>query len=108
MKFIVLMLILCVLGGSQLMAGGGGQAAPRGPAANSAAIVTPPGQLPIVREAHTMTVGLRQSINVQNYETNFLTGWLREQTGITTSFQLFSSVTADSNTQFNCGLQYSI
>ena len=72
----------------------------RGAVADSAAIVTPPGQLPIVTEPLTLTVGIRQSPNVHNYETSFLTGWLEEQTGISTSFQIFSSITADSNTQF--------
>jgi len=68
--------------------------------ANSANIVTPPGQLPIVTQPITFTVGLRQSPNVNNYETNYLTGWLEEQTGIKTAFHIFSSVISDSNTQF--------
>ena len=99
MKLALLLMVLCIAI-SPLAAGGGGQQTPRGPAANSAAIVTRPGQLPIVTEPITITLGMRQNVNVHNYDTNYLTLWLQQQTGIRTNFHLFSSVTADSNTQF--------
>jgi putative aldouronate transport system substrate-binding protein len=67
---------------------------------NSAAIVTPPGQLPIVREPITLTIGIQQSPFTNNYDTNYLTRYLVDKTGINLRFQLFAQTNADTNTQF--------
>ena len=96
MKFLALLLILC----SFMFLSCGQGTGTRGAVEGSAAIVSPPGQLPIVTEPITMTLGLRQSPNVHNYDTNHLTTWMEEQTGIKTTFHVFSSVASDSNTQF--------
>ena len=100
MKAKGLLTVLCVLLVFSLVLGCNRDSASRGAVEGSAAIVTPPGQLPIVKESITLTLGLMQNRNVNNYETNYLTGWLEERTGIKNNFHLFSSVTSDANTQF--------
>ncbi|MDR1972607.1 MAG: hypothetical protein LBQ46_11885 [Treponema sp.] len=70
-----------------------------GSTAASAALVTAPGQLPIVIEPLTLSIGLQQSQNVADHKTNYLTGYLREKTGIDFDFYFFSSNIRDATTQ---------
>ena len=51
--------------------------------------VTAPGELPIVKEKITLNIGIRDSVNVIDFETNEFTKWLEEQTGIDLQFTLF-------------------
>ena len=95
-----LLLGLCVLMVFSLVLGCQRSSTSSVASSNSASIVTRPGQLPIVSQPITLTLGVRQSVNVNNYETNYLTGWLGERTGIKMAFHMFSSVASDSNTQF--------
>ena len=99
MKLLNLVLILCVLAAFPLAAGGGRQG-PSGPAANSASVITAPGQVPLVNQPITLTFGFSQSPQVIDYETNYLTKFLNEKTGINHKFQLFAPGATDSRTQF--------
>ncbi|MDR3248411.1 MAG: extracellular solute-binding protein, partial [Treponema sp.] len=91
----VLALLLC----AAAVFARGGQQGTSGPATNSAAIVTAPGQLPLVTEPVTITIGMQQSQNVADYSTNYLTKYLQEKTGLTFKFHFFSSNASDATTQ---------
>jgi ABC-type glycerol-3-phosphate transport system substrate-binding protein len=41
-----------------------------------------------------------RSPNVADYDTNYLTGYLEEKTGLDLKFQLFASTSSNANTQF--------
>jgi putative aldouronate transport system substrate-binding protein len=100
MKIFYLACVLWVLGISHLAAGGGQQGGSSKPSGNSADIVTPAGQIPIVKQPISLTIGIQQSSNVADYNTNYLTKFLNEKTGIDLKFQLFASAANDANTQF--------
>lgn len=51
--------------------------------------VTAPGELPIVNEKITLTIGMPGRANVIDYDTNEFTKWLEEQTNIDLEFMLF-------------------
>lgn len=53
-------------------------------------VVTEAGQLPIVEDKITLTIGMPDNENVEDFETNAYTLWLEEQTGIDLKFVLFS------------------
>jgi len=75
----------------------------KAPAAEAPAEIVP-GQLPLVapgEEKPTITIGLRQSSNTEDYETNKYTLWLEEQTGINLEFVMFSSDGTEAKTQVN-------
>ena len=97
MKFIGLLLIICSM---FFFSCGNRDTEPRGAVTGSASIVTAPGTVPLVTEPITLTLGMMQSVYVENYYTNYLTGYLQEQTGINLEFHLFSSISGDANTQF--------
>ena len=100
MKKLFLLLILCVLVLLPLAAGGGNQqTAPRGQAADSASIVTPAGQLPVVNRPITLTLGINQNPMIPDYKTAYLTRYLEQKTGINLDFFLLAPGT-DGNTQF--------
>ena len=98
MKILKIALILLILAVLPVAAGGRQDTAAR--PADSAAIVTRPGQLPIVTQLLTLSIGMRQSPQVQDYDTNFATLYLERRSGIKTEFKMFSSSGTDSNTQF--------
>lgn len=58
------------------------------------------GYLPLVKEGEeTLTIGIMQNANVENYDTNAYTTWLEEQTGINLEFVDFSSDGDEAATQ---------
>ena len=59
------------------------------------------GSLPLTDEAtdNVITIGLRPSANVLDYETNEFTLWLEEQTGLDLQFVQFSGNAKDASTQ---------
>lgn len=59
------------------------------------------GALPLVTEETTITIGLMQSANTEDYETNEYTKWLEEQTGLNLDFVYFSNDKAEAVTQLN-------
>ncbi|MDR0401033.1 MAG: hypothetical protein LBH51_08840 [Treponema sp.] len=88
-----------VLACALFLACGGEKKNAAGPAANSASVVTAPGQLPIVTEPVSLSIGLQQSQNVVDYAANYLTTYLQEKTGIGINFYFFSPNANDANTQ---------
>lgn len=48
-----------------------------------------------------ITIGIPRSMNVEDYETNALTLWLEEQTGLNLEFQLFMASEADYRSQLS-------
>ncbi len=60
-------------------------AAPSGPA------VTAPGELPIVTEPVTLSLGLRQNVQITDYEDNYLTNYLEDTAGVNLEFVFFPS-----------------
>jgi len=59
------------------------------------------GTLPLVTEEATITIGLRQNANTEDYETNDYTKWLEEQTGVNLEFVYFSNDADEAKTQLN-------
>lgn len=59
------------------------------------------GELPFVTEETTITIGLMQSSNTEDYETNEYTKWLEEQTGLNLDFVYFSGDKTEAVTQLN-------
>jgi len=59
------------------------------------------GALPLVTEETTITIGLPQSANTEDYETNDYTKWLEEQTGLNLDFVYFSNDKTEMVTQLN-------
>ena len=59
------------------------------------------GKLPLTEEDVTLTIGIMQSANTEDYETNDYTLWLEEQTGIDLQFKYFSNDKAEAVTQLN-------
>lgn len=57
--------------------------------------------LPLVKngEEATLTIGLAQSVNVENYDTNYFTQYIEEKTGINLEFVYFSGSSSDVATQ---------
>lgn len=56
--------------------------------------------LPLVKDgSETITIGLMQNVNTENYETNDYTKWIEEQTGINLDFVYFSSDGKEAATQ---------
>ena len=57
--------------------------------------------LPLVKDGEevTLTIGLMQMANVEDYETNLFTQWLEEQTGINLDFVYFSNDNDEALTQ---------
>jgi putative aldouronate transport system substrate-binding protein len=88
MCFLVLAVSLCA---ETVFAGGGRQGAASGTSGNSAAVVTPNGQLPIVNQPITLTLGVTQTPNVTDYTNNHLTRYFQEKTGVTIKFQAFAN-----------------
>ena len=91
MKFFkfVSVLLLCMAAVLPLAAGGGQQGRTQ-PAGNSAAIVSSPGQLPIVREPVTLSLGIQTFPNVTDYQNNYLTRYAEQKTGIKIDFHFFN------------------
>jgi len=84
--FIILLAITAVF----LLVSGGGQARSSGGAVSgSAANVTTPGQLPIVRDTVTFQVAMRQNTNVENYETNHYTKMIEEKCNVKLDFLIY-------------------
>lgn len=59
------------------------------------------GKLPLTEEDVTLTIGIRASANVEDYETNEYTKWLEEQTGIKLDFKVYATDAAEAATQLN-------
>lgn len=59
------------------------------------------GTLPLVTEETTLTIGIMQSANTEDYETNEYTQWLEEQTGLNLDFVYFSGDSEEAVTQLN-------
>ncbi|MBP3587993.1 MAG: hypothetical protein J6J51_03065 [Clostridia bacterium] len=59
------------------------------------------GTLPLVTEEATITIGVRQSPNTEDYETNDYTKWIEEQTGVNLDFVYFSNDKDEAKTQLN-------
>ena len=59
------------------------------------------GVLPLTTEKKTIRIGIQESTNVENYDTNAYTLWLEEQTGVELEFVYFSSNANDRNVQLN-------
>ncbi|MBR6825808.1 MAG: extracellular solute-binding protein, partial [Oscillospiraceae bacterium] len=59
------------------------------------------GKLPLTEEDVTITIGLPQSANTEDYETNDYTLWLEEKTGINLEFKLYSGDKSEAITQLN-------
>lgn len=61
------------------------------------------GKLPLVEDGETvtLTIGIQQNPNVEDYDTNDLTVWLEEQTGIDLEFVMFSSDNTEAVQQLN-------
>ena len=59
------------------------------------------GQLPLVTEKTTITIGIPAKAITEDYETNDYTLWLQEQTGIELDFVLFSDDSTEMVTQLN-------
>ena len=51
--------------------------------------VNEPGQLPIVNEPITLTIGVEQSAVIEDWETNAMTKMLEEKTGINLDFVVY-------------------
>ena len=51
--------------------------------------VTAPGELPIVKDKISLTVGIISSSKVENFDTNAFTKYLEEKTNIDLKFYLF-------------------
>lgn len=60
------------------------------------------GELPIVKEGdNVITIGVMQSSNCTDYDDNYYTKWVEEQTGVDLEFVYFSSDTDEATTQLN-------
>jgi len=59
------------------------------------------GTLPLVTEETTITIGLPQQANTEDYETNEYTKWIEEQTGLNLDFVYFSNDYDEAVTQLN-------
>lgn len=81
-------LLLC---SSMLLVGCGKGKTETSSKVSDAANVTEAGELPIVKESITLTIGVPGSSFVEDYETNAYTKWLEEQTGIDLEFYEFPS-----------------
>lgn len=57
--------------------------------ASSADEVNEPGTLPIAKEEITLTIGMEQSVTIEDIETNLQTLFIEEQTGINLEFILY-------------------
>jgi len=60
-----------------------------------------PGTLPLVTEPTTITVGLAQNANTEDYDNNEYTLWFEEQTGVDLEFVYFSADATEAVTQLN-------
>jgi len=92
---VVLLFIIAIIP----LVAGGGQQNTGGVVADSAAIVTSPGQLPIVKEPVTLTLGIQRLPTITDYVDNYLTKYLESNTGIKIDFR-FLAAGNDGNTQF--------
>jgi putative aldouronate transport system substrate-binding protein len=100
MKKLVLCVIVLLVLGIPLSAGGRSQTQTgRGPVANSAAVVTAPGQLPIVNQKITLTLGSGTSTYVPDFKDNYMTRYIEEKTGLNLEFHMLSPT--DTATQFD-------
>ena len=63
----------------------------------------PLGALPLVKEGEdvTLTIGLKQNPNTENYDTNEYTLWLEDQTGINLEFVYFANDNTEAVNQLN-------
>lgn len=59
------------------------------------------GSLPLVTEETTITIGVPQNANTEDFETNDYTKWLEEQTGLNLDFVYFSGDDTEMVTQLN-------
>ena len=81
-------LLVCA-GAISLIAAGGRDTGGGGAVPGSAANVNPPGVYPIVKEQITINVGIRQSPEIENYETNLLTRHFQEIGNFRLNFDIF-------------------
>ena len=68
-------------------------------ATQAASFLTPPGQLPIVTQPTTISLGLPNRPSVNDWYNNYLTRYVQQNTGITLRFELFP-LDSDGITQF--------
>ena len=59
------------------------------------------GQLPLTDKGETITIGIMQHANTENYDTNDYTVWVEEQTGVNLEFVYFSADNTEAMTQLN-------
>ena len=59
------------------------------------------GELPLTTKGETITIGVMQHANTEDYETNDFTLWVEEQTGVNLEFVYFSNDNAEAMTQLN-------
>ena len=59
------------------------------------------GTLPLVDDGYEITIGLRTSTLVTDYETNDFTKWLEEKTGVKITVKEFAGSSSDVATQLN-------
>ena len=59
------------------------------------------GKLPLTEEDVTLTIGIRAGSNVEDYETNEYTKWIKERTGIKLDFKVYANDKAEAATQLN-------
>ena len=87
--FLALMCALCMI----VSGCGGGENNDDSQVATTAVVadenVTAPGELPIVKEPITLTIGVRSSSKVKDYNNNAFTKFLEEKTGINLEFYEF-------------------
>lgn len=59
------------------------------------------GTLPLTDKGDTITIGIMQHANTENYDTNDYTLWVEEQTGVNLEFVYFSNDNSEAMTQLN-------
>ena len=67
---------------------------------NSTSFITAPGQMPIVTQPCTISIGMPVQPSITDYYNNYFTKWLQNKTGLTLQFELFAASSADARTQF--------
>lgn len=84
-RFLVLPIAVSLM----LSACGGGETKPSLEANVKSDIVTPAGELPVVTEPVTLSMGVKTSTSVLDFDTNKYTLFLEEKTGIDIEFEFF-------------------
>ena len=92
-------IVLALLLTPFIVFGGGGRQAASSEKA-PASFLTPPGQLPLVTQPATITLGLHNQPPVSDWYNNFFTKYVQNKTGLTLKFENFPFVESDAVTQF--------